>query len=133
MVSDGPSPVERLRTINTAALTYSSAYAHGFPPTLAVLAPPKAENGHAGATPNEKAADLLPDFLALGTSSGYRYTYVAGKVEDNGMIVTYTVHADPIKMKRGEPDDLHYFTDQSGVIRMEKGKEANQDSKPING
>jgi hypothetical protein len=42
-------------------------------------------------------------------------------------ILMYTVHADPLAPE----EDSHYFTDESGVIRLEFGKEANADSPPI--
>jgi type II secretory pathway pseudopilin PulG len=135
------SALGSLRTINTAAITYGSTYDHGFPPTLAALGPPK------NATPNlptdeyikllsENGAGLLDEILASGTKSGYRFTYAAGKVDSDGRINTYTVHANPVTP--GETGDKYFFTDESGVIRRgeyddKTGKwgEANADSPPI--
>jgi hypothetical protein len=93
------------------------------------LGPPKADNPNASVEPKEKAAGLLPAFLAAGSGSGYRFRYIPGPVDSNGMIFAYTVHADPIKP--AEPNDMHFFTDQSAVIRVEKGKGANQNSPPL--
>lgn len=129
IASHEASAMGSLRIINTAAITYSSTYDRGFPPTLAVLGPPKAGNPNASVKENEKAAGLIDEVLASGTKSGYRFTYVAGKVGSTGKIASYTVHADPIKP--GVTGKMYLFTDESGVILREFGKEANQHSPPI--
>jgi hypothetical protein len=123
------SAVGSLRSINTAAITYAATYDHGFPATLATLGPPKTESSNAPYTPTEKAAGLIDEALAASTKSGYRFTYIPGKVEANGKIETYMVCAEPINP--GVTGKMYYFTDQSGVIREEEGKKANEHSKPL--
>jgi type II secretory pathway pseudopilin PulG len=122
-----------LRVINSAATTYASIYGHGYPPSLAALGPPKT-----GMKENAQAAGLIWEGLASGIVSRYRFTYAAGPKTshvDIYTIDTYTVHADPVTP--GEGGDNHYFTDESGVIRLgydyKTGKvgEANADSPPI--
>lgn len=120
------SAVGSLQVLNAAATAYASMYDRGFPLTLAVLGPPQK-----GANPTDSAAGLISGAEASGTYAGYRFTYIAGPVDSAGRINTYTVRADPVQP--GVIGKMHYFTDQSGVIRGEKGKEANQNSAPIAG
>jgi len=125
--------VLQLQIINTAAITYSSTYSHGFPPTLAALGPPKTASRNASVdeivkAESEKAAGLLDEVLTSGTVSGYRFTYLAGKADKTRRIAAYTVHADPVTPS--VTGEKHFFTDESQVIRVEVGKEANRDSPP---
>jgi hypothetical protein len=132
IVGDGFSPVGRLRTINTAAIIYAEKYNRGFPLTLAVLAPPKPESSNPSAEPSEKAAGLIDQVLASGVScfgGCYRFSYIAGPVDSNGKVSTYTIHADPIEHRA--KSKTHYFTDQTGVIRQEEDREAYASSPPI--
>jgi len=121
----GASTAGTLRTINTAAITYSSQYGHGFPLRLSFLAPPKSERRE---DTNDHAACLIDEILASGNKSGYRFYYVAGPVDSKGMVQTYTVHADPIVPSHEHP---YYFTDQTGVIRQQSKWEANATSPPL--
>lgn len=114
-----------LRSINTAAVTYASTYNRGFPPTLAALGPPK--NG--STEWSENAAGFIDDILASGSKSGYRFSYIAGPVDSSGKISTYTVHADPVAPFEHRKN--HYFTDQTGVVRVENDREAYASSPPI--
>lgn len=127
------SAVMALRTINTSEVAYSVTYDVGYSPDLASLGSPKTANPNASASEVVKAesaqgAGFIDDVLASGTKSSYRFTYVAGK-KKHGRIDTYTLHADPVTP--GETGNHHYFTDESGVIRMDWQKEANSDSPPI--
>jgi hypothetical protein len=125
----GNRPVGALRTIDTAAATYASTYNRGFPPTLAALRCAKIED--AIQVPNERAACLIDEQLASGIKAGYRITYIPGPPDKTGRIQTYTVHSDPINP--GVTGDLHYFTDQSGIIRGVSGKEASENDPPVAG
>lgn len=120
----GTSPVGALRTINTAAITYSCSYGHGFPLKLSNLGRDPSKKGET----SDQAAGLIDDILASGTEMRYRFYYVAGPVDSEGKILTYTVHADPIDSHAG---DMHYFTDQSGVIRQQSKRQANVSSPPL--
>jgi hypothetical protein len=135
--ADRELTVLRLRTINTAARTYAAIYEHGYPPSLAAMGPPRTGNPNASATDivkaeNDQAAGLVDEVLATGMIGGYRFTYVAGKPKQ-GQISSYTVHADPL----APGERVHYFSDESGAIRSEDGKEAGAESplclEPANG
>jgi hypothetical protein len=80
-----------LRTINTAAVTYSLSHEEtGFPPDLAALGP------------------------VLTDKRGYVFEYQAENRE--GKIVHYSVTARPVKY--GETGFRSFLTDDSGVIRF---------------
>jgi len=72
---------------------------------------------------------LIDEYLAAGRKSNYRFTYIPGPVDSAGRILTYKVHADPVEP--GVSGKMHYFTDQTSVIRVENGKEANANSPPL--
>jgi type II secretory pathway pseudopilin PulG len=118
-----------LREINAAAATYATTYGHGFPATLAALGTQQSENTNAPVEPSEKAAGLIGEYLAEGRKSFYRFTYLPGPTDSTGRIQSYAVHADPVDSF--EAGNIYYFTDQTSVIRIQKGREANQDSPPI--
>lgn len=129
VLANQASTVGSLRTINSAAITYKSTYNHGYPPTLAVLGPPNAESPNSSVAPSDKAAGLIDDYLAASLKSNYRFTYSAGPADSTGKIQTYAIHANP--MEPGVSGKLYYFTDQTNVIRCEKGRVANEHSPPI--
>lgn len=129
VLANQASTVGSLRTINSAAITYKSTYNHGYPPTLAVLGPPNAESPNSSVAPSDKAAGLIDEYLAASLKSNYRFTYSAGPADSTGQIQTYAIHADP--MEPGVSGKLYYFTDQTNVIRCEKGRVANEHSPPI--
>ncbi|HLY60420.1 MAG TPA: hypothetical protein VKV95_06600 [Terriglobia bacterium] len=120
-IGESVSPVGTLHTINTAAITYSSQYRHGFPLRLSYL-------GYDPSKEDDQAAGLIDEMLASGTKAGYRFYYVAGPVDSQGMVLTYAVHADPVDPSGGHP---YYFTDQTGVVRHESKWEANVSSPPL--
>jgi hypothetical protein len=79
--------------------------------------------------PSEKAAGLIDEYLAEGRKSFYQFTYIAGPTDRAGRIQSYAVHADPVDSF--EAGNVYYFTDQTSVIRVEKDKEAGENSKPV--
>ena len=115
------SAVGSLRTIVTSNTQYQSSYGV-FAPTLAALG---------GATPcvSSAATACLIDQVLAGAStaatakSGYFFTY-ALPVPGN-----YTVNGDA--SAQGTTGDMHYFTDQSGVIRFNPGAAATIADNPI--
>jgi hypothetical protein len=127
VLANQASTVGSLRTINAAAISYAQTYHRGYPPTLSDLGPPKAES--ASVELSEDAAGLIDEYLAASLKSNYRFTYIAGAADSTGTIQTYAIHADP--MEPGVSGKLHYFTDQTHVIRCEKGKVANEHRPPI--
>ncbi len=122
-----------LRTLNTAAVVYAGTYNVGFPSSLASLRPPDDR-----VMPSSDAAGLLDHGLASGKRCGYIFTYSPGERDSTGRINSYTIHAEPItpdadSIEPGTIGTSHFFTDQSGVIRSEINKPANEHSPPIAG
>jgi type IV pilus assembly protein PilA len=120
MATNEASAVAALRTINTASITYSTAYGQ-YPGALASLGP------MAGASPNSTTADLIDSVLAVGIKSGYNITY-AGTVS-NGIVGSYTITAAPVT--QGFSGQRGFFTDQSGVIRADPVGSATASSTPL--
>lgn len=135
--SNEQSAIECLHSIDTAATSYSLDYKHGYPPSLAVMGPP---NGIDPNLPwdeqyklrnkkeNANATGMLTEEEASGTYDGYKFTYSPGKII-GGHIATFTVNADPLNP--GKTGNMHYFTDESGVIRYASRSQADAESPPI--
>jgi hypothetical protein len=78
-----------------------------------------------GGTATSTSADLIDSVLALGTKSGYTFVFTAGSLNQS-----YTITATPITA--ATTGQNMYFTDQSGVIRVDtSGSGANVSSTPI--
>lgn len=120
MAANEASAVGSLRTIDTAAVTYSTTYG-GYPPALTNMGP--------ATSATSAAADLIDSVLAGGSKSGYVFTYVAGATDAAGNVLSYSVTADPVN--RGTTGQRGFFTDQSGVIRANTTGTANASSTPI--
>src|SRR6202162_5108952 len=70
MAANEASAVGSLRTLNTAAVTYSSTYPSvGYPGSLGALAP--------SSPASSSSADLVDSVLAGGHKSGYAFTWTA--------------------------------------------------------
>jgi type IV pilus assembly protein PilA len=127
MIANEASAVGSLRTLNVAALAYSTTYGK-YPARLSNLGP-----SATGASPSEDAADLVDSVLARGIKTGYVFHYkisqTTGPDEANG-INAYTITADPVVL--GSSGRRHFFTDQTGVIRSEANRAATADSPPMN-
>jgi type IV pilus assembly protein PilA len=119
MAANEASAVGSLRSINTAAVTFSTQCG-GYPPSLAALGPP-----FVACT----TADFIDSVLASGRKSGYIFTYQATDTRGQGVLDAYTVHADPVT--EGTTGQRHFFTDQTGMIRIESKAPANAHSPPI--
>jgi len=119
MAANEASAVGSLRTINTACVTYATEY-KSFPSSLANLGP--------GTNPSAHGAGLISDILASGQKSGYVFTYKPGPSQD-GVIISYEAHADPVTP--GATGVRHFFTDQSGVIRVRMDGQATVESPPL--
>jgi type IV pilus assembly protein PilA len=120
MAANEASAVGSIRTINTAAVTYSSTYpASGYPTTLAQLAP--------AASASSTAADLIDSVLSGGTKSGYSFVMAAGA--GGGTPSTgYTVSSKPMTSSSGTRG---FYSDQSGVIRGDTSGTATSSSAPL--
>jgi type IV pilus assembly protein PilA len=126
--------VGTLRTINVAAITYSTQYENGFPPSLAAM------DGEETGGPGCDHAQLIDSRLALGEKNGYVFAYIATGAQTSsedakarGCTVpgssSFEVHADPIT--RGTTGQRSFYTDQTGVIRFEASAPAGADSAPL--
>ena len=117
------SAVGSLRTINTSEVAYSTTYTTGFSATLADL------DGNAPVS-NAGAAGLIDSVLGSGVKSNYRFVYTPGPKDENGVIKSYSITANPIK---GSGNGNFYYTDQSGVIRMNNSQPATATDSPLAG
>jgi type IV pilus assembly protein PilA len=135
MAANEASAVGSLRTINTAAISYSATYPNGFPPSLDSL-------GGSGAATCDHA-ELIDATLASGQKSGYVFSYglvsqtrlaprvspgaaQAGCSEAGG--TAYAASADPVT--RGVTGQRSFYTDQTGIIRFDPNGAATADSPP---
>src|SRR5262249_49650043 len=89
MTANEASAVGSLRALDTAAITYSTVYG-GYPHNLSDLGP--------GSPAVSTAADLVDSVLASGTKSGYMFSYVAGVMDANGNVLTYSIAAQPVSV-----------------------------------
>ena len=113
------SAVGSLRTLNTACIAYSTSYGT-FPGALSNLGP----IGSSG-TASSTSADLIDSVLSGGTKSGYTFKFTAGSSNQS-----YSITATPITA--ATTGQSMYFTDQSGVIRVDtSGSGASSASTPI--
>ncbi len=112
------SAVARMRTLNTAELTFAATYNQGFTDGLNRMGPPPA-----GQELSQDRGDLLQPWLAGltegGTNlvvvrNGYRTTYNPGP-GPYGKIATYTITSQPVEF--GVTGFRNFFTDQTAVIR----------------
>jgi len=120
MAANEASAVGSIRSINTAAVTYSSTYPSvGYPSNLAVLAP--------AASATSAAADLIDSVLSGGTKSGYQFAVVAN---GSGTPLTgYSVNGDPVSPNTS--GTRGFYSDQSGVIRYNSAAGASSSSSPL--
>jgi type IV pilus assembly protein PilA len=115
MAANEASAVGSLRTLNTAAVAYSTTYGT-YPPSIAALGP--------ATSPSSTAADLIDSVLAGLTKSGYTFTFAAGASN-----LSYTIAAAP--STPGVTGQRYFYTDQSGVIRANTSGAADSSSTPI--
>ena len=112
------SAVGSLRTLNTACIAYSTSYGQ-FPAALTNLGP--VGSGTASST----SADLIDSVLSAGQKSGYTFAFTAGTANQS-----YSITATPITA--ATTGQNMYYTDQSGVIRVDtSGAGASASSTPI--
>jgi type IV pilus assembly protein PilA len=120
MAANEASAVGSIRTLNTAAVTYSTTYG-GYPAGLTNMGP---------ATPaTSTSADLVDSVLAGGTKSGYKFSWSGGTPDASGNIQSYAAYASPITV--GTTGQRYFYSDQSGVIRANSAGVANINSTPL--
>jgi hypothetical protein len=121
------SAVGSVRTIAAADMTYSSTYGNGFATSLDQL-----DGSGRGAATCEHAV-LIDHALASGQKNGYTFTYSAkpspdlpGKGCAESGASGFTLNADPVN--RNTTGMQSYYTDETGVIRVERSGPASADS-----
>ncbi|HEV2175704.1 MAG TPA: prepilin-type N-terminal cleavage/methylation domain-containing protein [Terriglobia bacterium] len=125
MAANQSSAVASLRTLNTAEVTYSTAYNVGYSSTLAQLGPPA--SGNATST----TAGLIDSVLAAGTKSGYSFTYTPSATDASGNTNGYVLTANPITP--GQTGQNFYYSDDLSVIRQNSQSTAGASDSPIGG
>ena len=136
MALNQASAVSSLRQISVAATSYAATYDNGYPPDLESL------SGTSSVATCDRAG-LIDGMLASGTRTGYLFTYTATVGDSSSSIAPktpgpgcsvlgaggYTVTADPVN--RGTTGEAGYYTDSTGVIRVEKDGPATAQSDPL--
>ena len=120
MVANETLAVASLHSLNMACTAYSATYGH-FPLELKQLR----SEGEATA----EHADLIDPTLANGQKAGYLFFYRAIPKHESQEIVGYIINADPLFA--GSKGQKHYFTNETGVIRVEVDKPATAESPPL--
>jgi type II secretory pathway pseudopilin PulG len=106
--------VASLRQISTAAKIYSSR--HGaFPQSLSAVGP--------------SGAGLIDADLASGQRQGYAFAYVERGQYRGQATDAFEASADPVV--ENQTGAIHYFVDETGVVRWRKGNAAGRDSPPL--
>jgi hypothetical protein len=118
-----PSALRDLRELRTALIMYEFEH-KTFPATLTALGPPQ----HGGVEKAE-AVNFIDSKLASGVHFGYVYHYFPTKSQRTGKFDAFMITADPEGLEYG--DKLHYFTDETAVIRVESNHPATAVSPPI--
>jgi type IV pilus assembly protein PilA len=114
--------VQNLRTITTANVIYSTTYGIGYSATLTNL-------GGNGTTIGQTNAELIDSVLSTGQKNGYNYTYAQLATDASGNITSYSVNADPVAPNF--TGTLHFYTDQSALIRENNSATAGPTDTPI--
>jgi len=113
MSANEASAVQTLRDINTAESVYEIQFGVGFSPDLPSL-------GGTQGVPTPQAALLIPDPVAQApnTKDGFSFAYVVtANLGPGGTPSSYTVNANPLNF--GTTGRRYFFTDESGVIRVD--------------
>jgi type IV pilus assembly protein PilA len=114
MAANEASAVGTLRTINTSSVAFSITYGN-FPPLLSNLGP--------STSPTSTAADLVDAPVASGVKSGYNFAYTASSTYQQ-----YSITGSPTSSTTGQ---RYFFTDQSGVIRVNLSSPATSTDNPL--
>jgi type IV pilus assembly protein PilA len=115
MAANEASAVGSMRTINTASVAFSTSYGM-YETNLSNLA--------TGSSVSSATADLVDSVLASGTKSGYTFSYTAGTNN-----LSYTLTGSPVVP--GTTGQRYFYTDQSGVIRVDPAATATSASTPL--
>ena len=108
------SAVGSMRTLSNAVMQYASTQ-RKLPQNILELGP--------------QGADLIDPVLASGQKSGYRFSYELTDRDNDGFADGYQVRAEPITP--GTTGVRHFYSDESGVIRMSSEGSADEHSPPV--
>jgi len=114
------TPANNVRVLLTAVIAYEAKY-KSLPPSLYSLGPPSM-----GKEASRDAANLIDSRLALGSKNGYVFHYVP-----NALSESFFISADP--SGNDSPASFHYFSDQTGIVRVESGHAATGSSQRYQG
>ena len=114
------TPANNVRVLLIAVVTYKATY-NSLPPSLSSLGRP-----FKGKEANREAADLIDSRLALGNKNGYVFRYVPNSGSES-----FIITADP--SGNDFPTSLHYYSDQTGVVRFKSGGAASSSSQRYEG
>lgn len=122
MRANEASAANGLRTVSTADLYYMNTYGSGYAVGLLPLS-------GTGVNPSQSSAGLIDQSLASGTKGGYIFTYIVLSSDPLGNPATYTLNADP--QVQGSTGQVHFYTDQTCVIRSNTAVQAGPGDNPI--
>jgi type IV pilus assembly protein PilA len=127
MAANEASAVGSIRTINTAEVTYSSAYPdQGFAPALTNLGGDQTICAGSATTATSTNSCLLDNVLSGGTKSGYTFLSPGA---DPAPRTGYSATANPLN--RGQSGQRSFYSDQTGVIRANQTATATSSDTPI--
>ena len=113
---------QNLRNISTAEIVYSTTYGIGYSTNLTQLT-------GSSVTADKNNAGLIDQVLAAGIKNGYLYTYTVTSTDPQGDVTTYATNADPqVSNVSGQ---LHFYSDQTGVIRTNSTVTAGPTDSPL--
>ncbi len=116
--------IDRMRSLNLAAVTYASTYPErGYPTRLEQYGPPIE-----GKVPGPEAAALVPAG-SLAETKGYAFRYLASDGDGDGSMERFTLHAFP--HEPGRTGVRYFYTDETFVIRQSHNGPAGAESMPL--
>ena len=120
------SAVSSMRALSTAQMAYSTSYPEvGYSSSLSNL------GSTPGCSPVDTAtsshACLIDEVLQSGKKSGYSFALANAT---GSPINAYTLNADPIT--QGVSGRRHFFSDATGVIRVNESQTATSADSPLN-
>ena len=123
MAANEASAVGSVRSINTAEVSYITAYPTiGYAATLAAMGSPAT----GACTASETQGCFIDPALTTGIKSGYTFTLAGGSEDPRA---TYAITAGPTGP--GTTGLSGFFSDQTGVIRKNPNGAATVDTAPL--
>jgi type IV pilus assembly protein PilA len=114
MTSHETSAIASLKAYENALVSYQSNY-HTYPKNQSDMGP--TQNGIVSMTAaGVLHSDLAPAGASSAVKDGYTFRYTAGAADPNGVILTYTINADP--QSYNHTGVKSFFTDEGGVIHV---------------